>query len=466
MSAALDVGPLLAEFRETGRWRSLARAISLVENAQPWDVEIPAAPKPVHCIGVTGPPGTGKSTLVGGLIESYAETGKRVGVRRRRPVEPDQRRRRARRPGAHGAAARARGRLRQEPREPRRDGRARRRDAKRRTRARELWLLRRDPDRDGGRRSDRDRDREPRRHRARRHGSRPRRCGAGDQGRRARGGRVRGREHGRPPGSRRDRTTFPARAGQGDARAADGGNRGNRRARAARQARRALRAAAGGRDAHNPAPAASAIGGGAARPGMDRVVREQRRRRRGRIGARRGGTTTRGGSCRMASTRARHGHEDAIAQDAERWRRERLPSALERVPLRRESFTTLSGIPIKDLYTPDDVRELDYRPISASRASTPTRAAPTRACTAAARGRSARWPASARARTRTAATSTCSPTARRGSRRTSTCRPCSATTPTTPCSCARWARPASRSTRSRTRTRCSRASRSTRCRRR
>ena len=52
--------------------------------------------------------------------------------------------------------------------------------------------------------------------------------------------------------------------------------------------------------------------------------------------------------------------EDAIAQDAERWRRERLPSALERVPLRRESFTTLSGIPIKDLYTPADVRELDY----------------------------------------------------------------------------------------------------------
>ena len=183
-------------------------------------------------------------------LRGDGQAGRRA---RRRPVEPDQRRRRARRPGAHGAAARARGRLRQEPREPRRDGRARRRDAKRRTRARELGLLRRDPDRDGGRRSDRDRDREPRRHRARRHGSRPRRCGAGDQGRRARGGRVRGREHGRPPGSRRDRTPFPARAGQGDARAADGGNGGNRRARAARQARRALRAAPGGRDAHDPA---------------------------------------------------------------------------------------------------------------------------------------------------------------------------------------------------------------------
>ena len=88
MSAASDVGLLLAEFRETGRWRSLARAISLVENAQPWDVEIPAAPKPVHCIGVTGPPGTGKSTLVGRLIESYAETGKRVGVLAVDPSSP------------------------------------------------------------------------------------------------------------------------------------------------------------------------------------------------------------------------------------------------------------------------------------------------------------------------------------------------------------------------------------------
>jgi LAO/AO transport system kinase len=35
---------------------------------------------PVHCVGVTGPPGSGKSTLVGRLIESYLDTGRRVGV--------------------------------------------------------------------------------------------------------------------------------------------------------------------------------------------------------------------------------------------------------------------------------------------------------------------------------------------------------------------------------------------------
>jgi LAO/AO transport system kinase len=80
MCAALDVEPLLGEFRETGRWRSLARAITLVENAEPWDVEIPAPAAPVHCVGITGPPGSGKSTLVGRMIESYLDTGQRVGV--------------------------------------------------------------------------------------------------------------------------------------------------------------------------------------------------------------------------------------------------------------------------------------------------------------------------------------------------------------------------------------------------
>jgi methylmalonyl-CoA mutase N-terminal domain/subunit len=53
-------------------------------------------------------------------------------------------------------------------------------------------------------------------------------------------------------------------------------------------------------------------------------------------------------------------HEDAIGRGEEEWRRERLPRALERVPPRRDEFTTLSGIPVKELYTPTDVRGLDY----------------------------------------------------------------------------------------------------------
>ncbi len=58
----------------------LARAITLVENTPPWDVDIPTPDQPIHTIGVTGPPGAGKSTLVGRLIESFADTDARVGV--------------------------------------------------------------------------------------------------------------------------------------------------------------------------------------------------------------------------------------------------------------------------------------------------------------------------------------------------------------------------------------------------
>ena len=38
------------------------------------------APGKAFIIGVTGPPGTGKSTLVDRLIDSYRELGLRVGV--------------------------------------------------------------------------------------------------------------------------------------------------------------------------------------------------------------------------------------------------------------------------------------------------------------------------------------------------------------------------------------------------
>src|SRR4051812_19659237 len=44
----------------------------------------------------------------------------------------------------------------------------------------------------------------------------------------------------------------------------------------------------------------------------------------------------------------------------ERWARETLAPALERSPERAERFTTISGHPIERLYTPDDVRGIDY----------------------------------------------------------------------------------------------------------
>lgn len=61
---------------------SLARAISLVENeVDGYETFLESLPKKnVPIIGITGPPGAGKSTLTDGLIGSIVEKGKRVGV--------------------------------------------------------------------------------------------------------------------------------------------------------------------------------------------------------------------------------------------------------------------------------------------------------------------------------------------------------------------------------------------------
>ena len=47
------------------------------------------------------------------------------------------------------------------------------------------------------------------------------------------------------------------------------------------------------------------------------------------------------------------------ALDVQRWREERLARDYERVPPRREQPTTLSGLPIDDVYTPADVEHID-----------------------------------------------------------------------------------------------------------
>lgn len=71
-----------------GDRRALARAISLIEARSEGVLErvasLPArrrqGPGSPHVVGITGPPGAGKSTLVNQLIRSARERGARVGV--------------------------------------------------------------------------------------------------------------------------------------------------------------------------------------------------------------------------------------------------------------------------------------------------------------------------------------------------------------------------------------------------
>lgn len=67
---------------EKGSINALARSISLVENEvagyEDLMMSLPATATPI--IGITGPPGAGKSTLVDALIGSLVNDGKSVGV--------------------------------------------------------------------------------------------------------------------------------------------------------------------------------------------------------------------------------------------------------------------------------------------------------------------------------------------------------------------------------------------------
>ena len=72
--------------------RSIARALSLIERRDPvaatlFEDLFPATGS-AHVIGVTGSPGTGKSTLVGALAEHYRAQGQDVGVLAVDPSSP------------------------------------------------------------------------------------------------------------------------------------------------------------------------------------------------------------------------------------------------------------------------------------------------------------------------------------------------------------------------------------------
>jgi LAO/AO transport system kinase len=89
--AGLDTKELAARLAKGDR-RAVARAITLVENDGAGSSGLLRAIGPrlgrAFVIGVTGPPGTGKSSLVDRLTESYRKKGLRVGIVAIDPTSP------------------------------------------------------------------------------------------------------------------------------------------------------------------------------------------------------------------------------------------------------------------------------------------------------------------------------------------------------------------------------------------
>ncbi len=87
----MDPDLLLAGL-QAGNTAALARAISVVENGRPGFERLLAEAHPLlgraRRIGITGPPGSGKSTLVERLIGAYRQAGLRVAVVAVDPTSP------------------------------------------------------------------------------------------------------------------------------------------------------------------------------------------------------------------------------------------------------------------------------------------------------------------------------------------------------------------------------------------
>jgi LAO/AO transport system kinase len=82
----------LAQRLLDGDRRALARAITLVEDNTPegWELVREVYPHTGHAevVGFTGPPGAGKSTLIGALTKARREAGRTVGVLSVDPSSP------------------------------------------------------------------------------------------------------------------------------------------------------------------------------------------------------------------------------------------------------------------------------------------------------------------------------------------------------------------------------------------
>jgi GTPase len=87
-----DTKPSLAERLLAGDKRALARGISLVEDDDPegWELVREVYPRTGNAsvVGFTGPPGAGKSTLIGALIRLQRERDRSVAVLSIDPSSP------------------------------------------------------------------------------------------------------------------------------------------------------------------------------------------------------------------------------------------------------------------------------------------------------------------------------------------------------------------------------------------
>jgi LAO/AO transport system kinase len=82
----------LIEAAQTGERRPLARLLTAIESGdpelRPLLPRLFAAGHRAHVIGITGPPGSGKSTLVNALIGEWRRRGRRVGILAVDPSSP------------------------------------------------------------------------------------------------------------------------------------------------------------------------------------------------------------------------------------------------------------------------------------------------------------------------------------------------------------------------------------------